>query len=232
MHRTKLAIVGAVMGVFAAVALGQNADKNTAPPTRNDYKLGIVEPTDGATINGPSVRVVVNTQVREQLGDPENPRRDVNSMPRPDVDVFLDGTLRGTMHDQNNVLQLDDVTPGPHKLTFLAKNLSNEIIDRAEIHFSNVASESVATNTTTSSVNTTSSSSASSSTTSNPPPQPAYSAPPAPPASTYSPPPPSTYSSSSASRLPATASNDGALAIGGVALLLAALWLRRASRNA
>ena len=224
MHRTKLAIAGAVMGVFAAIALGQNADKNTAGPTRNDYQLGVVEPREGATVTGSTVHVYVNTEVREQIGDPENPRRDVNSMPRPDVDVFLDGTLQGTLHAEKNVLDIQNVAPGPHKLTFLAKNLSNEIIDRKETHFSAVTA--VAENTTT--TTTTSSESVS---IAPPPPAPApstYSAPPppAPAPSTYSAPPPPAPAPST---LPATASNDGALAIAGAALLLTALGLRRLS---
>ena len=89
------------------------------------------------------MRVVVNTQVRESLGDP-NDRRDVNSMPRPDVDVYLDGTLKGTMHNQDNVIQIDDLVPGTHELAFVAKNRSNEIIDRREVHFSSVHSEGIA----------------------------------------------------------------------------------------
>jgi len=233
MHRTKLAIAGAVMGVLAAIALGQNADKNTSGPTRNDYQLGVVEPAEGATVTGSTVHVYVNTEVREQIGDPENPRRDVNSMPRPDVDVFLDGTLQGTLHAEKNVLDIQNVAPGPHKLTFLAKNRSNEIIDRKETHFSAVTA--VAENTTT----TTESTTTSSVSTEPPPPAPApstYSAPPppAPAPSTYSAPPPpvppaSTYSAPPA--MPKTASHDGELAIAGGALLLAAFWLRRSSRG-
>ena len=138
MHRTRLTIAGAIIGAFAAVAFAQNADKNTAGPTRNDYMLGAIEPAEGATVTGSTVRIFVDTSVREQLGD-ESGRRDVNSMPRPDVDIFLDGTLRGTLHAENNVLQIDDLTPGPHKLVFLAKNRSNEIIDRKETHFTSVA---------------------------------------------------------------------------------------------
>jgi hypothetical protein len=227
MHRTKLTIAGVIMGAFAAVVFGQNADQNTAGPTRNDYRLGVVEPAEGATVTGSTVRVYVNTQVREQLTDPENPRRDVNSMPRPDVDVFLDGTLKGTLHAENNTLEIDNVSPGTHKLTFLAKNRSNEIIDRMETHFSTVTA--VAENTTTSS----------SVAVSTAPPPPAYSAPPppAPAPSTYSAPPPapapSTYSAPppapAHSTLPATASNDGLLAIAGASLLLTGLGLRRLS---
>ena len=238
MHRTKLAIACVIIGAFAAVALAQNADQNTAGPTRNDYQLGVIEPAEGATITGSSVRVVVNTQVAEQLGDP-NGRRDVNSMPRPDVDVFLDGTLKGTLRAQDNVLQIDDVTPGTHKLIFVAKNRSNEIIDRKETHFSSVTSEGIAA--TSGPAGTRTSPATTSAPPPPPPPAPAYSSPstdapsgPAP--SAYSPPPStsSTFASSNTPprRLAQTASHDPELAIGGAALLLAAFWLRRSSRVA
>jgi hypothetical protein len=242
MHRTKLAIAGAVMGVIAAVALGQNADKNTAAPTANDYKLGVIEPAEGATITGSTVRVVVNTQVRESLGDP-NDRRDVNSMPRPDVDVYLDGALKGTLHAQDNVIQVDDLVPGTHKLTFVAKNRSNEIIDRREIHFSSINSEGVAA--TSGPADTTSSSpAAASSTMASAEPAKSQSGPTSgtgsssstySSSSSYSPPPAANSSSSSyppPRSLPATASNDAELAIAGAALLVTALGLRRFSRSA
>src|SRR5262249_19827223 len=130
MNRTRLALLGLVNGAVAAVAVGQNADKNTSGPTKNDYRLKVVEPAEGASITGPTVRVIVNTQVTEQIGDSE--KRDVNSMPRPDVDVFLDDTLKGSMRDENNVLEIESVPAGTHKLVLVAKNRSNEIIDRKE----------------------------------------------------------------------------------------------------
>ncbi len=57
-------------------------------------------------------------------------------MPRPDVDVFLDGDLKGTMRDAQNVLELESVTAGSHELILLARNRANEIIDRKVIKFS------------------------------------------------------------------------------------------------
>jgi hypothetical protein len=238
MHRIKLTIAGAVMGVIAAVALGQNADQNTAAPTANDYKLGIIEPAEGATITGSSVRIVVNTQVREQLGD-ANGKRDVNSMPRPDVDVYLDGTLKGTMHNQNNVIQVDDLAPGTHKLAFVAKNRSNEIIDRREVHFSSINGEGIAA--TSGPADTTPSAPAAvSSTMASAEPATSQSGPSAygsSSASSSSYAAPSSAGSNSSSyppprSLPATASHDAELAIAGAALLVTALGLRRFSRSA
>ena len=56
-------------------------------------------------------------------------------MPRPYVDVFLDNDLKGTMRDATNVLEIDNVPPGTHKLVLLAKNKASEIIDRKEVRF-------------------------------------------------------------------------------------------------
>jgi hypothetical protein len=137
MTRNKATLAALVMGAAAVIALGQNADKNSAGPTKNDYRLRVVEPAEGAVVAGSSIRVVVNTVIPGELGDPE--RRDVNSMPRPDVDVFLDGQNKGTMRDENNVLTIDGVPQGDHKIVLLAKNRANEIIDRKEISFSSTA---------------------------------------------------------------------------------------------
>ena len=142
MNRTRLAVAVLAASALAAVALGQNADKNSAGPTRNDYRLRVVEPAEGGMITGSTVRVVVNTEIPAEAGDT---RRDVNSMPRPDVDVFLDGDLKGTMRDAENVLEIESVTAGPHNLVLLAKNRANEIIDRKAIGFSSTATAAAAT---------------------------------------------------------------------------------------
>jgi len=229
MNRTRLAIAGLVMGAFAAAALGQNADKNSAGPTKNDYRLKVVEPAEGATITGPTVRVVVNTAVQEQLG---SEKRDVNSMPRPDVDVFLDDSLKGTMRDVNNVLEIESVPAGTHTIVLLAKNRANEIIDRREVHFSSVAGEAAATTTNPGDATPSTASVAP------PPPPPAPAPAPAPVTHDSTSASASTYpqgssadqpvrTSSSQRNLPATASLDPALVVAGAGLLLASLLIRR-----
>ena len=55
-------------------------------------------------------------------------------MPRPRVDVFLDNENKGTLQEGQNVVTIDGVTAGSHKLVVLAKNLSGEVIDRKEIN--------------------------------------------------------------------------------------------------
>jgi len=236
MTRNRLAVAVLAISTCAAVALGQNADKNTAGPTKNDYRLKVVEPAEGAAITGPTVRVVVDTNVREQL---DGEKTDVNSMPRPLVDVWLDGTRRGTMKDAENVIEIDNVSAGPHKLALVAKNKANEIIDKKEVNFTSSGSTVIE------------GANSSGTTPANPPAETSTYVAPAPapapvprdtsiagPTSTYSPPPPpapstSTYSSTMSTAenrrpvMPATASNDGALLLAGGALLLGSYLIRR-----
>jgi LPXTG-motif cell wall-anchored protein len=175
MKASRLVCIAAML-VASSIVLGQNADKNSAGPTKNDYRLKVIEPAEGATIAGPTVRVVVAIGTKLEPGAD---RKDTDTMPKPTVQVFVDNQLKGVLADPQNVLEIQDVTPGPHKLAIVATNQSKEIIDRKEVSFvSTEATASTATSSTSSSSSTSS-----------------YSAP-APAPSTSSNPPPSSYSSS------------------------------------
>ena len=76
---------------LAGLALGQNADPNSAGPTKNDYRLRVVEPAEGAMIKGDSIQVVVDLRPFPEVGAE---RRDVNSMPRPRVESSSTTTTR------------------------------------------------------------------------------------------------------------------------------------------
>ncbi len=195
-------IVGATLVAFAlaAFALAQNADKNTAGPTRNDYRLRIIQPLEGASITGTKVQVVVDTEIPGET----DTRQDVNSMPRPIVDVFLDERFQGALKGGDNVIELTHVTFGPHTVVLLAKNLSGEIIDRRTINIVTVA----------------------------PPPKPVehpvVAPPPAPapapvPPAYVPPPPPAPV----AEPLPKTGTADPLFAVAGVVLVAAGFALRR-----
>jgi len=129
-------IAAALLGLAAATFVwAQNAKVSGGGPTGNDYRLKIVQPVEGAKITGPTIQVIVDTEIP---GDTDV-RRDVNTMPRPDVQVFLDDSRQGRMRDENNIVTLENVTPGPHKLTFLAINRAGEVFDRKEVGFVAVA---------------------------------------------------------------------------------------------
>ncbi len=218
-------LVAIAIGAVAAFASAQNADKNTAAPTANDYRLRVVEPAEGATVSGSNVQVVVDLNSPRRLGDDQ---RDTNSMPHPRVDVFVDNDSKGTLEENSNVLTIASLSEGPHKLVVLAKNLSGEIIDRKEVNF-DVASASTATTsgrTSTAPAPMTTDRSAMA-----PAPNPDRST-----ATTYTAPPPAPMASSretspapAPETLPETASYDPLLAVGGLALLATGLVLHRRS---
>jgi LPXTG-motif cell wall-anchored protein len=141
MTRMRTILVALAVAATASVGMAQNADKNTAGPTKNDYRLKVVEPREGATINGSTVRVVVDTRIPAEIG---TEKRDVNSMPRPQIDVFVDNVNKGTLREEQNVLEVDGVDAGAHKLVLVAKNMSGEIIGRQEINFTSNAGTATA----------------------------------------------------------------------------------------
>jgi LPXTG-motif cell wall-anchored protein len=217
-----LAVAGLML---AGVALGQNADPNTAAPTKNDFRLRVVEPAEGATIIGSSVQVVVDLRPFPEVG---GDRKNTDSMPSARVDVFLDNENRGTLQQGQNVVTVDNVSPGSHKLVVLAKNLSGEVIDRKEINFTAEAGVAVAQ----SSVETHRAPAAAAPA---PPPAPLVEPAPAPPSARMSAPPPPAPAPAPApatttaqmETLPETASSTPLLAVAGLGLLVTGLALRR-----
>jgi len=135
MRYARLIFAAVLATSVAAFALAQNADKNSAGPTKNDYRLRVVQPAEGAKIVGHSVQVVVDTTIPAE----RDAKVDVNSMPRPMIDVFLDENYESSMKSDNNVVELERVSYGPHTVTILAKNMSGEVIDRKVVSIITVA---------------------------------------------------------------------------------------------
>jgi LPXTG-motif cell wall-anchored protein len=127
----------ALLTLAAGSALGQNADQNSAGPTRNDFRLRIVEPADGATIVGGSVRVTVANSMPRTTQD----TRGTNNMPNPSFRVYLGNTLKGELKRDDNVLTIENVPVGSQLLVVEAVNTSGEIIDRKEARFRTIANE-------------------------------------------------------------------------------------------
>jgi len=243
MNRMRTMIAALAVVATASLALAQNADKNSAGPTKNDYRLKVVEPREGSTVNGSTVRVVVDTRIPAEIG---TEKRDVNSMPRPMVDVFLDNTNQGSLKEEQNVIEIDAVSPGVHKLVLVAKNMSGEIIGRQEVNFTSAAastqiSSNPAPDTSTSTYTAPKdndqamSSSSTASTYTAPAPQSStttsssstYTAPQSTASSTYTAPSTSSKTSSTRSTLPKTATSDPLVAGTGLALLIGGYALRR-----
>lgn len=132
MTKSKRNLALLAMCLASSLALGQNADKNSSGPTRNDYRLRVVEPLEGSIIAGTTVRVTVTLEI---AGHPAVERKNSDSMPQPEVAVFLDNERKGDLKNLENVLTLDNVAPGRHQVVLLATNQSGEIIDRQVIGF-------------------------------------------------------------------------------------------------
>jgi LPXTG-motif cell wall-anchored protein len=135
---TTILTVALAVFLVAGLALAQNADKNSAGPTKNDLKIRVTEPLEGARIIGTSARVAIDfdrSMYREQGATDKG----LDKFPPPTFDVFLDNNLRQSLKGGTNVATIDNITPGSHKIVVLAKNLSGEVVDRKEINITAAA---------------------------------------------------------------------------------------------
>jgi LPXTG-motif cell wall-anchored protein len=130
----RLMILFLAVGAFAGVALAQSADFNTGGPTANTLQLRVTEPAEGATITGTQVRVGIayNTS---NFGEGQGTKFGEKDFPQPTFDVFLDNDRKQTVKgSEQNVVFIDNVPPGAHKIVVMAKNVSGEVIDRKEVN--------------------------------------------------------------------------------------------------
>ena len=232
MARRNLSLLGAV-AVFAAASLAsaQNAGPNTSGPTKNDLQLRLTEPTSGQTITGSTIRVAVDYN-RTVFGQGQGTKFGEPNYPQPRFDVYVDNKLAQTLKGgESNVATLTDIAPGEHTVAVVAKNLSNEIIDRKEVKVTNLAG------TASTETSTTSGSMATSGSTAPAPPAPAPStystqatAPPPPPERPAAVESPAPSSGSTASTMPRTASRAPLTAAFGLGLVAAGLLVFRKAR--
>ena len=214
MIRTQRILTALVMGVLASVVFAQQADKNTSGPTKNDYRLRVIEPREGSVVAGSSLQVTVDMRVPPEVG---GDRKDSNSMPPPRVTIYVDNDVKGTLTDTQNTITIANVVPGDHKLIVVATNKSNEIIDRKVVSFSMTAAASSASS------SSTASSTSAYSAAPPPPAAPAYSAPPSAPSA-----PASTISNDQTSSTLPTTGTSNTLALGaGLALVAGGLVVLR-----
>ena len=213
-----LALAGVLC--LAGWAAAQNADQNTAGPSKNQLKLRLTEPREGAQITGSTIRVAVdyNTVI---FGAGQGTKFGEKNFPMPLFDVYVDNTLKQTLKGgESNVAVIEGIPPGRHKVVVMAKNISNEIIDRAEVSVTNteatvgstVAPAPAPAETTTYSADT-----------SAPAPAPA---PPAPVRSYAS----DTTPTRESNTLPTTGSSAPDAAVLGLALVAGGLWIARRAR--
>jgi LPXTG-motif cell wall-anchored protein len=210
----RIALVVLALGVFAGVALAQNADLNTAGPTANTLQLKLTEPAEGATITGNQVRVGLSYNMAA-FGQGQGTKFGEANFPMPIFEVYMDNDLRQTLKGtEANVAFIENVPPGAHKIAVLAKNISGEIIDRKEVSITTVPAVAAAAETTTTTLEE----------------RPAPAAPPPAPAPVVeapAPPPPPAPAPMEAETLPSTGSAYPSLAAAGLALMATGLVLGR-----
>jgi LPXTG-motif cell wall-anchored protein len=211
----------------APFAAAQNADPNTAGPTRNQLQLRLSEPREGQQISGSTIRVSVDYN-RTIFGAGSGTRFGEKNFPMPIFDVYVDNSLKQSIKGtEGNVATIENIPLGKHKIVVMAKNISGEVIDRTEVNVVNV--EAVASSSTTTSSETTSSAAVAPA----PAPPPSESSMAPPPAAPAPAPAPSTAytapsdNSASNTNLPATGSNAPATALLGLTLVAAGLWTAR-----
>lgn len=209
--RRRISTLIAVLALcaFAGTAVAQNADQNTGGPTKNTLKLKLMEPAEGATISGSSVRVTVDYN-HQVFGAGQGTRFGDANFPQPRFEVFLDNdrkaTLKGT---ESNTVTIDNVPAGSHRIAVVALNVSGEVIDRKEVGITTTPTV-LAERTTSTSTSTVAAAPPAPA----PAPAPAYVPPPAPPAPAET-------------TLPKTASVFPRLALAGLALVAAGLLIGR-----
>lgn len=133
LRKTSGFIAALALFAVAGMAVAQNADQNTGGPTKNTLKLRLVEPLEGASITGDSVRVAVDYN-HDVFGANQGTKFGEANFPQPRFDIFLDNTLKITLKGtESNTTVLEAVPAGAHKIVVIAKNVSGEIIDRKEV---------------------------------------------------------------------------------------------------
>lgn len=178
-------------------------------PTDADYRMTILEPTEGATINGTEIVIEMSKPwVTKGTQSSVSKQRDILT---PLFQVWVDGKDFGDLPTGSTAFTARNIPYGQHKIVVLAKNRAGDVVDRKEI---NVTTQAVGATT-------------EMATTQPAAPQPAVAAaPPAPPAPEPAAPAPSAPAPSTPKTLPQTGSSAPTAAVAGLGLLALGLALR------
>jgi len=134
-RKTTSLVVGIGMALFAVAGMvvAQNADQNTGGPTKNTLQLRLIEPAEGATITGNSVRVTVDYN-HKTFGAGQGTHFGDANFPQARFDVYLDNSLKTSLKGtESNTFTIENVPAGTHKIAIVALNVSGEVIDRKEV---------------------------------------------------------------------------------------------------
>jgi hypothetical protein len=102
-----------------------------------------MEPSQGATITGDTVRVTVDYN-HQIFAAGQGTRFGEANFPQPRFDVYLDNSLKATLKGtESNTATIENVSPGSHKIAVVALNVSGEVIDRKEVGITTTAATTV-----------------------------------------------------------------------------------------
>jgi LPXTG-motif cell wall-anchored protein len=133
LRKTTSLVVGMALFAVAGMVVAQNADQNTGGPTRNTLQLKLIEPAEGATITGNSVRVTVDYN-HKTFGAGQGTHFGDANFPQARFDVYLDNSLKTSLKGtESNTFTINSVPAGTHKIAVVALNVSGEVIDRKEV---------------------------------------------------------------------------------------------------
>ena len=120
----------ALIALGAAVARAQDASRDAG----GDYRLRVVEPTEGLGVTGSALRVTVELDARPRVGGGE-PASRATPVPPPSVEIFVDGASQGVLQRDQKTLVVERLGAGAHTLYVTAVDSSGAIVDRKEVHF-------------------------------------------------------------------------------------------------
>src|SRR6266542_344373 len=130
MRRAMIFLV--VFGLAAAV-LAQAPDSiQSNAPTSRSFRMKVLEPAEGATIQGTEFNIVLGQPPATAPGTSVVPKERDDSL-TPVYQVWIDGKDFGKIPIGQNVLHVTGVSAGSHKIVIAAKNTAGELIDRKEL---------------------------------------------------------------------------------------------------
>jgi LPXTG-motif cell wall-anchored protein len=210
MKKTMLFLAVFGLGLATMISAQLPTSQQSNAPTSNSFQMRIVEPLEGATIQGTDFNIVLGQPVVPPAGTSVVPAERKDSL-TPTYQVWVDGKDYGNVPIGQNVFKITSVSYGPHKIVIAAKNTAGELIDRKELSVTTIAAQVAETRSMQTKITTETA------------PAPAYVPPPAP-ASAPAPQPQYTTESPT---LPKTATSYPLAALAGASLIAAGALLRR-----
>ena len=131
MKKAILFLVG--LGLAAVILAQLPTSQQSNAPTSNSFRIKVMEPLEGATIQGPNFNVVLGLPRATPPGTAVSPDERRASL-TPTYQIWVDGKDYGNLPIGQNVVNVQGVPTGPHKIVIAAKNTAGELIDRKELN--------------------------------------------------------------------------------------------------